>query len=66
MNARPMRSDVRIVKLPEVHAYEQRTVREADERCRDTRPGRFAVRGSFIDLSQLNESDLERMSDRGI
>ena len=66
MNARPVRSDVRIVKLPEVRAFAQRTTKDADERDRDTRPGRFTIRGGFIDLSQLDEADLGSTAERGI
>jgi hypothetical protein len=48
-----MRVDLRIVKSPQVRAFEHGGGGYTDdERQRDMRPGRFAVRGSFIDLSK--------------
>jgi hypothetical protein len=64
MNGQILRTGVRI-KPPVGFAPERRTTsgnpqepRPAfteDERDRDTRPGRFAVRGAFLDLSRLED-----------
>jgi hypothetical protein len=48
---------VKFVKSPEVLAYERRDSSHVpDFRQRDQRPGRFTVRGSFLDLTGSLES----------
>jgi hypothetical protein len=65
MNGRSTRVDIRIAKSPVVRAYEQSPGSRADERQRDTRPGRFAVRGSFIDLSQIRAAEADSPPESG-
>jgi hypothetical protein len=70
MNSRPLRTGVRIVGAesgPQLRPITDRhsDVGERDERERDWRPGRFAVRGPFIDLAALEDMEANMQDRRG-
>jgi hypothetical protein len=51
---------VKFIKSPEVLAYERREASQTpDSRQRDQRPGRFTVRGAFLDLAGSLETTEE-------
>jgi hypothetical protein len=73
MNGQTLRTGVRI-KMPAGFAPERRTAGSSaagpsaaeprpafveDDRDRDTRPGRYAVRGAFLDLSRLEDPSFD-------
>jgi hypothetical protein len=65
-----MRTGVRIAgaeSVPEFPPTNSRDLNAAewDERERDLRPGRYAVRGPFIDLAALEEAEANLRERRG-
>lgn len=51
MSNRPETPTFRIVKSPQLLEHERNAGKPAaDDRQRDQRPGRFTIRGSFIEL----------------
>lgn len=53
----PFRKQVKIVKLPEMAAKPASPMAvDAEARERDSRPGRFTVKGTFINLSDRDEA----------
>ncbi len=53
----PFRKQVKIVKVPEIAGETASpTVVDAEARERDSRPGRFTVKGTFISLSDRDEA----------
>lgn len=53
----PFRKQVKITKLPELPATSRLSALvDAEARERDSRPGRFTVKGTFIKLPERDET----------